>query len=85
VPVEGSETYLTEHQREQLENFRQHHGQQGIWFHIQQRFQQMNESTGLLLQRARGDHGDFEPLSPFTSALRQRKVKAALVSRMVAG
>lgn len=77
MPVEAPN--LTEHQREQLEQFRQHHNP-GLWFQIRQGFQQLSERTGLLLQRARGDHGDFEPLSPFTTALRQRKARAALVS-----
>lgn len=79
VPLDGSEAYLTEHQREQLENFRQHH-HGGVWFSLQQRWTQVSEQTSLLLRRARGDHRDYEPLQPFTNALRNRKVRIALVS-----
>lgn len=79
MPLEGSETYLTDHQREQLENFRQHHQPGGVWFALQQRWAQASEQTGLLLRRAAGDHQDFEPLQPFTNALRNKKVRVALV------
>jgi hypothetical protein len=81
VNLEGSEAYLTDHQRSTLQHFRQEHGS-GFFFHLRNGWENFSERTGLLMRRVSGDESDAEGYdgmgSPVVGLFRRKRVRQVM-------
>lgn len=50
VPLEGSDAYLTPHQRETLQHFREEQGS-GVGFVLRQQWERLREGTATMVRR----------------------------------